>query len=897
MEFLSKLLLQTQNHFRGLTTSQRLAGVSCLALIAVALLWMVQWAGSPAMVPLLDQPMTVQELNQIQERLDALDAGYKLVGQTMVVPAENRVRLQAQLAQAGLLPKDTSIGFDKLMQENNFWQSMEENRRLWNVAKGNELARVIREFEDVLNAKVFIDKNDRRTIGPSLVTPKASVFVKLRPGHELDRRRVFALANLVSGAVAGLDMHKVSVTDATTGRSYILPESGEGLTFDDLDIRQKKEQYFAKQIKEQLANISGLLVSVHAELTQDYIKETTEIHGKPALVNERTETVTYDENTPTTESVMAPAASKNIAVDGSAGKSDKSVTETIFDAKQDTTITTRETPRYGIKNLTASVNVPRSYLAHIFKVNNGDKEPNDTDLETLSVGELEKIKRQVMGTLAITDGEDWRVKVDWFHDAVNVVSMNEPPDDVARGDNNVVSLLRNYGGLVGLGALAVIGLLMMLMLVRKVGQTPPLAGNGNNRVQDLDRNNMANPPVDEACPSEELLVGKEVNEQAIYMQQVVRQVVELIEQDPDRAVSILKCWIDTDNHNFVDKEKSQGFIDEGQPEYVGLSKVAVFMLSVGPEAAAQIMQGMDRNIVEDLTRKIASLKTVPVGKRELIVEEFYNTALTGSYAANGGLDYAQSVIEKAMPKDEAKRVIEDLEHQVQQQPFSFLQETDTENLLTFIHEEHPQTIALIVAHLPAGKAGEILAGLPQDKQVDVVTRVSHMEQTHPEVIQEVEKGLQQRLAGVINQKFYKVDGVEAVAEILSRVDRATEKNVLESLETQNPDLVEKVRRLMFDFEDILLISDKGIQALLKEIEHEELAMALKAASDQVKEKIFNNMSQRASTLIKEDMEYMGPVRLSRVEVAQQQIIDVVRRLEDVGELIIEGRGTAADVVV
>ncbi len=345
------------------------------------------------------------------------------------------------------------------------------------------------------------------------------------------------------------------------------------------------------------------------------------------------------------------------------------------------------------------------------------------------------------------------------------------------------------------------------------------------------------------------------------------------------------------------KSRAQALADQEQKEYTGLTKVAVFLLSIGPDAAGQILRQMDRDTVEELTREIASLGTVPLEDRETILEEFYNIALAKQYASEGGLGYAKAVLEKALPKDEAFRVMEQIEHQVYQQPFSFLQKAESENLLTFMQDEHPQTIALILAHLPSSKGSEILAGLPPAKQLEVVTRVANMEQTNPEVIREVEKGLEQRLSGIVSQQFQKVGGVQAVAEMLNLADRATEKGILESLEQDDPDLVEQIRRLMFVFEDILLVNDKGIQTVLKEIDNNELALALKTASPEMKEKIFANMSERAAQLIKEDMEYMGPVRVSDVEAAQQRIVDVVRRLEDAGEIIIAGRGGESDIIV
>jgi flagellar motor switch protein FliG len=245
----------------------------------------------------------------------------------------------------------------------------------------------------------------------------------------------------------------------------------------------------------------------------------------------------------------------------------------------------------------------------------------------------------------------------------------------------------------------------------------------------------------------------------------------------------------------------------------------------------------------------------------------------------------------------ADRVLQQIQTQVQKTPFAFLQKAESENLLTFIQEEHPQTIALIICHLGHHKAAEILAGLPVQKQIEVIKRIANMEQTNPEVIREVEQGLESRLSNMLMQSMEKSGGIPTVAEILNLADRATEKAIMEGLEAEDPELVEEIRRLMFVFEDILLVDDRGIQAILKEIDNDELALALKTASPELQEKIFKNMSERAAALIKEDMQYMGPVRVSDVEAAQQRIVDIVRRLEDAGEIIIAGRGGESELIV
>ncbi len=329
----------------------------------------------------------------------------------------------------------------------------------------------------------------------------------------------------------------------------------------------------------------------------------------------------------------------------------------------------------------------------------------------------------------------------------------------------------------------------------------------------------------------------------------------------------------------------------------GSQKAAVLLLSLETEVAARILKLLDANIVEEITREIASLENVTDKVSNKVVEEYYHVAMAQQYLKQGGLLYARMLLQKALPADDAKRVIAQIQHHVIQAPFAFLQKADSENLLAFIQDEHPQTIALIMSHMPPNKASELLVGLPASKQLEVVVRMARMDQTNPEVVKEVEKGLEMRVSGFVTQTFSKCGGVDTVAGILNLVDRSTEKTLLESLEAEAPDLVDPIRRLMFVFEDIILVNDRGIQSVLKEINNDDLVLALRTASDELKEKIFSNMSERAAQMIKEDMEYMGPVRLSDVETAQQRIVDVVRRLEDSGEIIISGRGGDREQIV
>ncbi|GHS93894.1 flagellar motor switch protein FliG [Planctomycetales bacterium] len=330
----------------------------------------------------------------------------------------------------------------------------------------------------------------------------------------------------------------------------------------------------------------------------------------------------------------------------------------------------------------------------------------------------------------------------------------------------------------------------------------------------------------------------------------------------------------------------------------GLRKAAILMIALDPESSSKIMSNLSTGEIETISMEIAKLdQEIKTDVRDGVVKEYYQTYMASKYLEQGGMEYARMLLEKSLSPEAAARILSDLEQSIQQTPFHFLKSANSADLLRFIIDEHPQTISLIMAHLSPKQSSEILAGLSPKKQIEVVKRIARMDQTTPEAIREVEKGLEERLSSIVNQDLEKAGGVENIAEVLNLVDRTTEKTILEQLEEDDPEMVEQIRRLMFVFEDLIQVNDKGIQATLKEIENDELALALKTASEELQAKIFKNMSERAAAMIRENMEFMGPTRLSDVEAAQQRIVDVVRRLEESGEVIVAGRGGDAETVV
>lgn len=328
----------------------------------------------------------------------------------------------------------------------------------------------------------------------------------------------------------------------------------------------------------------------------------------------------------------------------------------------------------------------------------------------------------------------------------------------------------------------------------------------------------------------------------------------------------------------------------------GKQKAANFLIFMGPEKSAKLFQHMEEEEIEQLTLEIANVREVSTDKVDDIFREFFEMCLAKQFIGQGGIDYAKTVLEKAYGAEKTVEIIGRISASLQVRPFDFIRKIEPTQILNFIQSEHPQTIALILAYLEPEKASMILSALPPDRQAEVAKRIAIMDTTSPEVIKEVERILERKLSSLAPQEVAEAGGINSVVEIINRVDRSTEKTIMEALEVQDPELAEEIKKLMFVFEDIVMIDDRSVQRVLREVESQDLALALKGASNEVSQKIFLNMSSRASEMLKEDIEFMGPVRLRDVEEAQQRIVNIIRRLEDAGEIVV-ARGGGDEVVV
>ncbi len=328
----------------------------------------------------------------------------------------------------------------------------------------------------------------------------------------------------------------------------------------------------------------------------------------------------------------------------------------------------------------------------------------------------------------------------------------------------------------------------------------------------------------------------------------------------------------------------------------GKEKAAMLLIALGPEKSAIIFNHLKSEEIEELTLEIANLKKVSSQEKEEILEEFYQICLAQDFISEGGIEYAREVLEKAMGSQKAFDIINKLTASLQVRPFDFVRKADATQLLNFIQNEHPQTLALILSYLSPAQAATILGSLPQEKQADVAQRIAQMDVTSPEVIKEVENVLERKLSSMVTQDYATTGGVQSIVDILNSVDRSTEKYILESLEVQDYELADEIKNRMFVFEDIINLDPVAIQRFIREVENSEMALALKSATDEVKEAILSNMSSRMKEMLMEDIEYMGPVRLKDVEEAQKKIVNVIRKLEEAGEIILS-RGGGDDIVV
>jgi len=330
-------------------------------------------------------------------------------------------------------------------------------------------------------------------------------------------------------------------------------------------------------------------------------------------------------------------------------------------------------------------------------------------------------------------------------------------------------------------------------------------------------------------------------------------------------------------------------------DLIGRQKAAILLLGLGEEIAPKVLKTFTEFELQQISREISLLGNVPGEITEKIAHEFVDAAGSKSMFY-GGQDYLKNILQKTMGEEKTKNFLDKVSDSLQQKPFGSLAHVDPRVIASFIKAEHPQTVALILAHLEPEKSAQILSLLPEGIQADVVLRIANLDRVPREMINEIESVLESELKTTGGMESQRLGGLDVVSELINNLDKNTETSIMEVIEENDPDLAENIKKLMFTFDDLIQVDDRGIQSILKEINNEDLLLALKTAAEEVKEKIFANMSQRAASMVKDDLESLGPVRLTDVEKAQQGIVKVVRKLEEEGKIVIAGGG-GGDVVV
>jgi flagellar motor switch protein FliG len=326
----------------------------------------------------------------------------------------------------------------------------------------------------------------------------------------------------------------------------------------------------------------------------------------------------------------------------------------------------------------------------------------------------------------------------------------------------------------------------------------------------------------------------------------------------------------------------------------GIEKAAILLVQIGEERASEIFRHLNDTEVEALSLEIAKSRKVPANVSRDVLGEAVETVLAEDYIAEGGVDYARNILERSLGATRAEELIGRLSATIERRPFEFLRRTPPEQIHVFLRNEAPQTIALVIANLHTTLAAQVLSCLEPEEQADVARRVAKMAETRPEVVSHVENVMRQKLSNVIAQEYAAAGGVKSLADILNHSDRTTERNVLDELAKTESELAEEVRLLLFTFEDVVKLDDRSIQMVLKEVDQKDLAIALRGVSEDVRGRIFSNMSERGSELLKEEIEFQPPQRKRVIEEAQGRIVGVVRRLEEAGAVVLSRGGGSGD---
>jgi flagellar biosynthesis/type III secretory pathway M-ring protein FliF/YscJ len=560
VEPLKRMLNQVQGQLNGMTLSQRLVIALCMVVLVGASVWLLRWSGEPALVPLLDQSFSAEELAAAQHRLELTRVSFEVKDDRLWVPPGDRARLIALLKEADALPDDIGTGFDELIEEASPWLPEKERSFQRMVARGNELTRVIRNFHGVHDARVILGAETQPGFRQAGSPITATVTLWLKPSFTADKRFMTMVASTVAGATPGLEVGNVHVIDATNGKSFRVSKEAQAASDELFDQKLQLEQHYAESIRQHLASfVPGVIVGVFAEISFDAQRSEARKVDKPVVARERTSETRETQSAGGAEPGVVPNVGTALAPQGSAQNSLSKTSETEYVGSPSEEISVTVTDKGALVKLSASVSVPNSYLVKVFRESSGQEPAGDGDLDPLRTRELDRIRQVVMPLIDATSEK--QVQVAWFYDTP------EPMPALAGVDDGAVkAVLGSYGKPVGLAGLAVISLLLMLMMVRRgfsgaqmlqgkesfMAQAPltPSAGSGARRplvpkdVGSDQQISAGSGPLGSAATSTGVLEGQEVDEQTIRVHQMSQQVSQMVREDPESAAALLQRWIE-----------------------------------------------------------------------------------------------------------------------------------------------------------------------------------------------------------------------------------------------------------------------------------------------------------------------------------------------------------------
>ena len=868
-ERLKAILDKITAWWKKFNTKQRSVLISIVAVVIVALVILGVVISRPTQVELVEA-QSASEASTIKGVLEDNNISYEVDSKLVFfVNKSDEVNAIMALGDNGIPAQAYSIDN---VTDGSFSTTEADKQKKYQVYLEDKLKDHLEKQSYVNEASVDITMPDKDgTILKSKEEATAAVTLGLKDSITDDQ--AYAIARLVATALGNDTTKGITIIDKKANVLYSGGDSdtSAGLATSQLSYKQKLEEQVKNEVKKTLES-SNIFQNIEVGMNLDIDFSKTETAQKNyTLPDGQTDSGLLDSE----QNYQSDATNGQAAVPGTDSNSDDTTYTTQDGTPSESSITDNDKKYLNDEKITTSKNDGGS-----IKYDSSSITVVATRYKVYDESTLEK-----NGKLKDTSWEEYKAK---HADPVKVTDVDQ---DLVTSVQNATGISQisflvyeqpefvdKASGVRSLSDILQIAITVLIFaLLGFVVFKSTRSSEEEPKEEELSVDSLLEQTAENNEPLEDIGYNEKTETRLL--------IEKFVDENPEAAAQLLRNWLNEDWEQLH-------MIDD----YSGLQKAAILLITLGPEKASAIFQHLKEDEIESLTLEIANTRSVSPQDKESVLDEYYQVCLAQQYIAEGGIGYAKELLEKALGSEKAQGVISKLTASLQVRPFEFVRKTEPAQLLNFIQDEHPQTIAMILSYLSSSQAAIILGALPPEKQADVARRIAQMDRTSPDVIKEVERVLERKLSSLVNQDYTIVGGIDSIVNILNSVDRATEKRIMESLEVDEPELAEEIRKKMFVFEDILLLDDRSIQRVLRDVENADLELALKSSTEELQNVIFRNLSKRLAAMIKEDMDFMGPVRMKDVEEAQQKIVAVIRKLEDSGDIVIS-RGGGDDIVV